>query len=126
MFGNIIPSASAESTTSKTEVSGVIHTNEQGQVLHTVTDATRVYIYKGIRLTNRYEKLPLNVLAFHEKNLQEMDTEDQQRIEWHVEDIEDQKVKIEYYRKNIVPLNASATNNWESYLLVSSSVQAAC
>ena len=55
-----------------------------------------------------------------------MDTEDQQRIEWHVEDIEDQKAKIEYYRKNIVPLNASATNNWESYLLVSSSVQAAC
>lgn len=31
--------------------------------------------------------------------------------------IADQKAKIEHYRQNIVPLNASVTNNWERYLL---------
>ena len=118
MFGNIIPSAiSADPTTSETETPIAVHTNKQGQVLYTVTGAAGVYIYKGIRRTNRYEKLLLSVLAFHEKNLEETDPEDQQRIGWYVEDIEDQKAKIKYYRQNIVPLNASVTNSWERYLL---------
>ena len=51
------------------------------------------------------------------KNLEETDPEDQKRIGWYVEDIEYQKAKIEYYRQNIVPLNASVTNSWERYLL---------
>ena len=51
------------------------------------------------------------------KNLEETDPEDQQRIGWYVEDTEDQKPKIEYYRQNIAPLNASVTNSWERYLL---------
>ncbi len=118
MFGNIIPSArSADPTTAETETLVAVHTNKQGQVLYTVTGTAGVYVYKGIRRTNRYEKLLLSVLAFHEKNLEETDPEDQQRIGWYVEDIEDQKAKIEYYRQNIVPLNASVTNSWERYLL---------
>ena len=118
MFGNIIPSArAAEPTTAETKAPIAVHTNKQGQLLYTVTDDAGVYVYKGIRRTNRYEKLLLSVLAFHEKNLEETDPEDQQRIGWYVEDIEDQKAKIEYYRQNIVPLNASVTNSWERYLL---------
>lgn len=119
MLGNIIlPSArAAEPTTAETEAPISVHTNKQGQLLYTVTGAAGVYVYKGIRRTNRYEKLLLSVLAFHEKNLEETDPEDQQRIGWYIEDIEDQKAKIEYYRQNIVPLNASVTNRWERYLL---------
>ena len=118
MLGNIIPSArAAEPTTAETEAPISVHTNKQGQLLYTVTGAAGVYIYKGIRRTNRYEKLLLSVLAFQEKNLEETDPEDQRLIGWYVEDIEDQKAKIEYYRQNIVPLNASVTNRWERYLL---------
>lgn len=118
MLGNIIPSArAAEPTTAETEAPISVHTNKQGQLLYTVTGAAGVYIYKGIRRTNRYEKLLLSVLAFQEKNLEETDPENQRLIGWYVEDIEDQKAKIEYYRQNIVPLNASVTNSWERYLL---------
>lgn len=119
VFENIIlPSArAAEPTTAETEAPISVHTNKQGQLLYTVTGAAGVSVYKGIRRTNRYEKLLLSVLAFHEKNLEETDPEDQQRIGWYVEDIEDQKAKIEYYRQNIVPLNASVTSRWERYLL---------
>ena len=118
MFGNIIPFArAADPTTSETKAPIAVHTNKQGQLLYTVDGAAGVYVYEGILRTNRYEKLLLSVLAFHEKNLEETDPEDQQRIGWYVEDIEDQKAKIEYYRQNIVPLNASVTNSWERYLL---------
>ncbi len=118
MFGNIIPSArAADPTTSEAEALIAVHTNKQGQLLYTVTGAAGVYVYEGVRRTNRSEKLLLSVLAFQEKNLEETDPEDLQRIGWYVEDIEDQKAKIEYYRQNIVPLNASVTNRWERYLL---------
>lgn len=68
MLGNIIPSArAAEPTTSETEAPIAVHTNKQGQLLYTVTGTAGVYVYKGIRRTNRYEKLLLSVLAFQEK-----------------------------------------------------------
>ena len=67
MFGNIIPSArAADLTTAETETPVVVHTNKQGQVLYTVIGTAGVYVYKGIRQTNRYEELLLSVLAFHE------------------------------------------------------------
>ncbi len=68
MFGNIIPSArAADPTTAETEAPIAVYTNKQGQVLYTVTGAAGVYVYEGIRRTNRYEKLLLSILAFHEK-----------------------------------------------------------
>lgn len=58
MLGNMgILVGSAEPTTSETEALIAIHINKQGQLLYTVTGTAGVYVYKGICLTNRYEKV---------------------------------------------------------------------